>query len=98
MSETLYIQKSKRAWGIFSRIRVNSKSKWGSWIGPVGVHCLELEIPKHLISILKCRPFVFRTRTQARAEAKNRDLASNLTWTWVQHAVRPIQVTYEVLK
>ena len=104
MSETLHIQKSKRAWGIFYRIRVFSKSKWGSWIGPCGIYAMRFSqdekqlLTSEMTDYLAGRPLLFRTRKQARDRAKEIDAKANLTLTWVQHTVRPIKVTYEVLK
>ncbi len=107
MSETLQIQETKRAWAIFYRIRISSKSKWGSWIGPCGIYAMRLSVEKDSFGccpinpkMSKClsgRPFLFHTRKQARDRAKELDKRSNLTWTWTHHTVRPVKLTYEVL-
>ena len=104
MSETLQIQKTKKAWAIFYRVRVNSKAKWGHWIGPCGIYAMRFSQDKDPILTSKMtdylagRPLLFRTRKQARDRAKEIDAKANLTWTWVRHTVRPIQLTYQELK
>ena len=92
--------KTIRVWCIFYRIRVSSDSKWLDWIGPCGIGILfshSLFIGEELTNALQGRPFFIRTRKQARAIAKEIDEKSNITWTWIQHTVRPIKITYEVL-
>lgn len=90
--------KTKKVWAIFYRIRVNSNSKWCKWVGPCGVFLLGFPSSKVLTDILRGRPFFFRTRKQAREMAKELDQKSNITWTWVQHTVRPMKLTYEEIK
>lgn len=91
-------KKSIRLWGLFYRVRANSKAKWDNdWTGPLGVYCFPevLNFDKELMKSLALRPFLFRTRSQARTIAKKESEESNKTWTWVQYQVRPIKVTYE---
>lgn len=91
--------KKVRVWGIFYRIRCSSTDKWSkNWTGPMGVFALTSPIDKDLKDYLSGRAFFFRTRKQARTEAKKQDEHSNRTWTWVQHMVRPIKLTYEVIQ
>lgn len=90
---------TQRVWAIFYRIRTCSQSKWGSWTGPCGVYALNYtqKFPLHgkITDALSGRPFFFRTRKQARTMAKKLDKLDNTIWTWAQHTVRPIKLTYE---
>ena len=89
---------TKRVWCIFYRIRINSNTKWSGWCGPCGIYALDYSCSKRMTNSLRGRPFFFRTRKQARDMAKELDLKKNITWTWVQHTVRPVNLTYKVLQ
>jgi len=90
--------KSKKVWAIFYRVRSSSISKWTKWTGPCGIYVVQPTAPPEIIMALRGRPFFFRTRRQARNTAKKLDQKSNITWTWVQHTVRPMTLTYKMRK
>lgn len=89
--------KTQRVWGIFYRVRSNSGSKWGKWIGPCGVNILPLLIQEDIKEALQGRPFFFRTRQPARNMVKKLNEKRNITWTWVCYCVKPVRLTYETI-
>ncbi len=90
--------KTQRVWSIFYRVRASSASKWCTWVGPCGIFALPQIFHTKITNAMQGRPFFFRTRKQAQAVAKELDEKSNSTWTWTQHIVRPIKLTYEVIE
>jgi len=84
----------KIVWGICSTIRINSNSKWLSWIGPIGIYGIK-EVPQELENQLAGRPYFFRTREEARKVAKAKALRNNKTWTWCKYKVKKYQLSWE---
>jgi hypothetical protein len=91
-------KKTVQVWGLFYRVRVNSRDKWDNdWTGPVGPFAFRDFLPDKLLTWFSGRSFFFRTRKQALDVAKEKATNANKTWTWVQYRVRPVKLTYEVL-
>lgn len=92
-------RKTVRVWGLFYRVRVNSRARWDrDWVGPIGPYALRDYIPDKMMGWLGGRSFFFRTRQQARDVAKEKSSGANKTRTWVQYTVRSIKLTCEEIK
>ena len=90
-------KKTVKAWTIYYRVRTNRHDKWCNWVGPLGIYAFRNLLPSEKLTWFSDRPFLFRTRKQARDIAKEKTRASNQSWEWVQYTVHPIKVTYENL-
>jgi len=92
--------KTRRVWAIYYKVRMNSEDSWNrhEWIGPCGVGVTGRNLILFITDCLSGRPFFFRTRALARQKAKELNLKRNISWNWIKHTVRPINLSWEELK